>query len=209
MGRAIVRHPKVFLFDEPLSNLDAELRVKMRGEVRALHERLGATSIYVTHDQIEAMTMADHIVVLKAGRIEQQGPPLALYDRPANRFVAGFIGSPSINFIEGAVTADGGHVTWEGLERPLSLGRRLSAAQRVQIGLRPEHLAVATDGTMAMVVDTIERTGSQTIILGRCGGQPMTVIDHGRPVLARGDNLRLAVAPDHIHLFDPDSGAAV
>ena len=143
MGRAIIRHPKAFLFDEPLSNLDAALRVHMRKEIRALHDRLGATSVYVTHDQIEAMTMADHVVVMRDGVIEQQGSPLELYDAPATRFVAGFIGSPAMNFVPGTVGADGTSVAL-GIAgtRPLPLGRQVEAGRDVVVGLRPEHLLV-------------------------------------------------------------------
>src|SRR5690606_29834193 len=142
MGRAIIRNPKAFLFDEPLSNLDASLRVQMRKEIRALHDRLGATSVYVTHDQIEAMTMADWVVVMRDGVIEQQGRPLDLYDHPVNRFVAGFIGSPAMNFVEGVVSDDGGGVVVGAGDR-IPLARQAEPGRKVVAGVRPEHLRVA------------------------------------------------------------------
>jgi multiple sugar transport system ATP-binding protein len=209
MGRAIVRHPRVFLFDEPLSNLDAELRVKMRAEVRRLHERLGATSVYVTHDQIEAMTMADHVVVLRAGSVEQQGPPLQLYDRPANRFVAGFIGSPAMNFVDGRTSEDGGSVVPAGLARGLPLGRILPAGRPVQIGLRPEHLRPRPGAPVDVTVTAIESTGSQAYVLAEQAGQPLVFLEYGRSALKRGDAVSLEIDPGHIHVFDPETGRAL
>ena len=162
MGRAIVRDPQVFLFDEPLSNLDAKLRVNMRAEIKDLHQRLRTTTVYVTHDQIEAMTMADRIVVMQGGRVEQIGTPLDLYDRPANRFVAGFIGSPAMNFIEGAVEA-GGFRDRAGSLWPLPPGDlRLGTAV---YGIRPEHLQLVADG-IPMRVGVLEPTGSETQVTG-------------------------------------------
>ena len=169
MGRAIIRDPKAFLFDEPLSNLDAALRVHMRAEIRKLHDRLGATFVYVTHDQIEAMTMADHVVVMRDGVVEQQGDPLELYDRPANRFVAGFIGSPAMNFVDGTVAEDGTSVALALPERPaLRFEGRRQPGERVVVGLRPEHLVVCgpdEPGAFRLAVGVIERTGSTSYIV--------------------------------------------
>jgi multiple sugar transport system ATP-binding protein len=212
MGRAIVRHPKLFLFDEPLSNLDAELRVKMRSEIRALHERLGATSVYVTHDQIEAMTMADHVVVLRAGLIEQQGAPLELYDRPANRFVAGFIGSPAMNFIAGRTGEDGVTVLLDATGTSLPLGRRVPPGLRLQVGLRPEHLApIASDapGAIPVTVRIVEATGAQTFVHAAAGDAELSFIVSGRSATAGGMSLHLGIAPSSIHLFDADTDAAL
>ena len=198
MGRAIIRNPKAFLFDEPLSNLDAALRVSMRKEIRALHDRLGATSVYVTHDQIEAMTMADHVVVMKDGVIEQQGAPLELYDRPANRFVAGFIGNPRMNFLPGV--ASEGHARFAGGAVP-------SPVQgKVQIGIRPEHVAIRDEGAMCRMVElpvtAMESTGSLTYIV--LGGEPeVTLVEQGRERVRVGDRLRIAIDPGLVHLYDP------
>src|SRR5437899_385823 len=164
MGRAIVRDPKVFRFDEPLSNLDAKLRVQMRTEIKELHQRLKTTSIYVTHDQIEAMTMADKIVVMKDGVVEQIGDPLTLYDSPANTFVAGFIGSPAMNMIPGTVCATGGTVTVTfdgGATLPLPVGARAADGQQVLYGIRPEHCSVSAAGLPAEVI-VVEPTGADT-----------------------------------------------
>ena len=203
MGRAIIRHPKAFLFDEPLSNLDAALRVQMRKEIRALHDRLGATSVYVTHDQIEAMTMADHVVVLRDGVIEQQGAPLDLYDRPANRFVAGFIGSPAMNFIDVIVAPDGQSASFGAetlpLERPMQPGSELVA------GLRPEHLRITDANPLFHItVGTVESTGSATYISSKDGA--ITVVQTTRSFARPGDRLGLSIDPAAIHLFDKLSG---
>ena len=221
MGRAIIRQPKVFLFDEPLSNLDAELRVRMRGEIRALHDRLQATSIYVTHDQVEAMTMADHIVVLKAGRVEQQGPPLDLYDRPANRFVAGFIGSPSMNFLPGFISEDGQSVGLAGIEVQFPLAGRAEPGLKVDVGIRPEHLLI-TDGTgpneLPIQMSLLEATGAQMIVHGRTArGDIVTVVVNRRMPLFPGERFGLKVcapdttpgAPLALHVFDSKDGRAV
>ncbi|KUP90773.1 ABC transporter ATP-binding protein [Tritonibacter horizontis] len=211
MGRAIVRRPKVFLFDEPLSNLDASLRVHMRKEIRALHDRLGATSVYVTHDQIEAMTMADHVVVLRAGVIEQQGAPLDLYDRPASKFVAGFIGSPAMNFIPGRTNGDGTSVDLALDGQPtLRLGRPAAANQDVIVGLRPEHLSMAStgDNNFAVRVGVIESTGSTTYV-GAGDRNDITVVLSDRRNISVGDRVQLAIDPDKVHLFDPITEAAL
>ena len=209
MGRAIVRNPKVFLFDEPLSNLDAALRVHMRTEIRKLHQRLGATSVYVTHDQIEAMTMADHVVVMRAGEVEQQGAPLSLYHRPANRFVAGFIGSPSMNFIEAVIAPDGRSAQFGDAQgasvHTLDLGRSLPAGAQVWIGLRPEHLQLHREARgVRGVIDTVETTGSMNFIAARLDGveAPVMIAQAGVCAMRSGEALGLDIASEHIHVFD-------
>ncbi|MGP1358062.1 ABC transporter ATP-binding protein [Roseicyclus sp.] len=212
MGRAIIREPKAFLFDEPLSNLDAALRVRMRKEVRALHDRIGATSVYVTHDQIEAMTMADHVVVLQAGRIEQQGPPMELYDRPANRFVAGFIGSPAMNFVEGKIRDDGRAATLEMVGAPdLLLAMPAEPGRAVVVGLRPEHLLVGppdAPGAICARIGAVEPTGSTTYLFTE-GAPELLVTTDGTARHQRGDTIGLTIAPDRVHLFDPDTGVSL
>jgi multiple sugar transport system ATP-binding protein len=213
MGRAIVRNPKVFLFDEPLSNLDAALRVHMRTEIRKLHERLRATSVYVTHDQIEAMTMADHIVVLRAGQVEQQGAPLSLYHEPANKFVAGFIGSPSMNFIEAVIAEDGRSARFGGARpQTLELGRTLPAGTPVWLGLRPEHLRLQREERgIRGVVDSVETTGSMTFASLRLDGVDSTVlVSHaGVSNLQSGEALNVGIASEHIHVFDRNTERAL
>ncbi|UJW86885.1 ABC transporter ATP-binding protein [Devosia sp. SL43] len=211
MGRAIIRNPKAFLFDEPLSNLDAALRVHMRKEIRALHDRLGATSVYVTHDQIEAMTMADHVVVMRDGVIEQQGSPLELYDRPVSKFVAGFIGSPAMNFVPGTIGADGQTVSLEVAgSLSLPLGRTVEAGRKVIVGLRPEHLVVAglDAATLRLPVAVVESTGSMTYVT--TGTNPeMTVVETRRVNVKAGDTIGVSIAPEHVHLFDPVTERAI
>ncbi|WP_299815108.1 ABC transporter ATP-binding protein [uncultured Roseibium sp.] len=211
MGRAIIRNPKVFLFDEPLSNLDAALRVHMRKEIRALHDRIGATSVYVTHDQIEAMTMADHVVVLKSGVVEQQGAPLSLYDTPATKFVAGFIGSPAMNFVGGIVADTGRAVTLDLPGAPsLPLARTMEPRRKVDVGLRPEHLSIETGDAPGIetTATSVESTGSVTYLY--CGGSPeIVVVLSERERISQGEPVRLTIAPDKIHLFDPETGAAL
>lgn len=211
MGRAIIRNPKAFLFDEPLSNLDAALRVHMRKEIRALHDRLGATSVYVTHDQVEAMTMADHVVVMRDGVIEQQGSPLELYDRPVSRFVAGFIGSPAMNFVPGTIGGDGQSVQLDlagGVSLPL--GRQVSAGRKVIVGLRPEHLVVGGDGAGALrlPVAVVESTGSMTYVATATTPE-LTVVETRRTDAKAGDTIAVSIAPDHLHLFDPQTDHAI
>jgi multiple sugar transport system ATP-binding protein len=196
MGRAIVRDPQVFLFDEPLSNLDAKLRVQMRAEIKELHQRLKTTTIYVTHDQVEAMTMADKIVVMKDGVIEQAGSPLELYDRPQNTFVAGFIGSPSMNFINGSMTAEGFKTT-DGIVLPV--GNRADNA--TIYGIRPEHLKLDPNGIEIEVV-VLEPTGSETSVLGRLGTQNITGIFRERINAEPGSKLRVTPDLGLVHLFD-------
>ena len=210
MGRAIVRNPKAFLFDEPLSNLDAALRVHMRKEIRALHDRLKATFVYVTHDQIEAMTMADHVVVMREGVIEQQGAPLELYDTPANKFVAGFIGSPAMNFLPGTMGPDGNTVKLaiEG-GAVLPLARSLEPGRTVTVGLRPEHLRLDQQNPAIRVpVSFVESTGSTTFYTA--GTEPeLNFVAQGRENVSAGDVVGLQIDPANIHLFDTDSGATL
>jgi multiple sugar transport system ATP-binding protein len=204
MGRAIVRDPQVFLFDEPLSNLDAKLRVQMRSEIRELHQRLKVTTVYVTHDQIEAMTMADRIVVLRDGHIAQMGAPLDLYDRPANTFVAGFIGSPAMNLIAGTVS--GGVVVAGDLRLPLPPGAAVRDGQRVTYGIRPENLAITAGGPIAASVAVVEPTGSETHIVLRTSGPEMVAVLRDRTALAPGNAVTLAPDLSVVHLFDGESG---
>ncbi|AWN16233.1 ABC transporter ATP-binding protein [Salinisphaera sp. LB1] len=207
MGRAIVRDPKVFLFDEPLSNLDAALRVRMRGEIRKLHERLGATSIYVTHDQVEAMTMADHIVVLRSGCIEQQGRPLELYDRPVNRFVGSFIGSPAMNFIA-AVSGPGGLSVRLDRRQTLPVAADVEAGRDVLVGLRPEQISFVERPNcigLPATVDTVESTGSMTYVNATAGPETLVIAQAGRPTVERGEDVMLYVAREDVRLFDATS----
>ncbi len=207
MGRAIVRRPKVFLFDEPLSNLDAKLRVTMRSEIKRLHQRLKTTSIYVTHDQIEAMTMADQIVVMHDGQVEQIGSPLELYDTPRNRFVAGFIGSPSMNFLEGTVRlgAQPELVLDSGERLPLPSPCPAGDGQRVVYGIRPEHLDVDHGGVPAEV-QQVEPTGSETLVMARIGPQEICGIFRERHELRPGQPVHLRPRVDRVHLFDVQTG---
>src|SRR5204862_92023 len=195
MGRAIVRDPKVFLFDEPLSNLDAKLRVAMRAEIKALHQRLKTTTVYVTHDQIEAMTMADRIAVMNDGRIEQLGKPLELYDRPTNLFVAQFIGSPAMNIFEGV--ARSGAVEALGVRWPAN--GRAADGQRVRYGIRPEHLEPAASGIPAEVI-VVEPMGAETEIVAKVGDVSLTVMLRGRASAGPGDRIHLAPQASHAHL---------
>jgi multiple sugar transport system ATP-binding protein len=210
MGRAIVRDPKVFLFDEPLSNLDAKLRVAMRSEIKALHQRLKTTTVYVTHDQIEAMTMADRIVVMHDGVIEQIGTPLELFDRPGNLFVAQFIGSPAMNVFDGVVRA--GRVEGLGHTWPLPPGSRASEGQRVKYGVRPGdlHLAEAAAGPVVPAeVVVVEPTGAETELVLTVGGENLTLVSHGRPSVQPGDRVNVQVQAVQAHVFDAASGQRV
>ncbi len=205
MGRAIVRDPQVFLFDEPLSNLDAKLRVAMRTEIKELHQRLKTTTIYVTHDQIEAMTMADRIVVMHDGVVEQIGPPLDLYDRPDNLFVAGFIGSPAMNFVPGTVRANGhlAFVTDTGLTIPLSEAPSGADGRPLVLGIRPEHFDLAPEGLAAEVV-VVEPTGSETMLAVRAMGQDLTCVLRERVRERPGETVFLR--PNRVHFFDAGTG---
>jgi multiple sugar transport system ATP-binding protein len=209
MGRCIVRDPQVFLFDEPLSNLDAKLRVQMRTEIKELHQRLKTTSVYVTHDQIEAMTMADKIVVMRDGIVEQTGSPLEVYDRPANQFVAGFIGSPAMNFLPGVFRQAGGQARVEfpggiSLRAPDSTVAR--DGQPVVYGIRPEHLELAGEDGVPTEVVVVEPTGAETQVFTKLAGVELSSVFRDRHAFRPGEVIRLR--PDHVraHLFDAGSG---
>jgi multiple sugar transport system ATP-binding protein len=207
MGRAIVRNPKVFLFDEPLSNLDAKLRVAMRAEIKGLHQRLGTTVVYVTHDQIEAMTMADKIVVLNAGRVEQIGTPLELYDRPVNRFVAGFIGSPAMNFIRGTLQAgQAGLKVASGAVIAVGAYPVEFEGREVEVGIRPEHILVADAAGLDTHVEVVEPTGSETHVVIDAGGEKLVALIRRRMSISVGDKLPIVFEDGQAHLFDADSG---
>jgi multiple sugar transport system ATP-binding protein len=204
MGRAIVRDPQVFLFDEPLSNLDAKLRVQMRTEIKELHQRLKTTTVYVTHDQIEAMTMADRIVVMRDGLVSQQGAPLELYDRPENTFVASFIGSPSMNLLKGEVGQDGASANVNGSVIALASHPELMPGRKIVIGVRPEHLTLANAGIPARVV-VIEPTGAETHVVLRFGDVEIIAVFRDRPGFAVGDQVFLATDPRKVHVFDGET----
>ncbi len=206
MGRAIVRNPAVFLFDEPLSNLDAKLRVQMRTEIKDLHERLKTTTVYVTHDQIEAMTMADKIVILKDGVIEQQGAPLDVYDRPDNLFVASFIGSPAMNLIKGTVSK-GKLVVGDGSKIELPKGHKAAEGQDIVLGVRPEHLEVGSG--FDIKVSVTEPTGPEIHIYGDMGADEICAVVRERIELKRGQTLGLKPMDGKVHLFDAASGKAI
>jgi lactose/L-arabinose transport system ATP-binding protein len=202
IGRAIVKQPKIFLFDEPLSNLDAELRVQMRLEIARLHQELGATMIYVTHDQVEAMTLADKIVVLRDGRIEQAGPPIELYERPANVFVAGFIGSPKMNFFEASSDERTG-------TRVPALGESVIAGPCASgvstLGIRPEHVGIADSGLYAGTVRVVEQLGSVSYLyVDTEGGGSITIEQRRMTDVRRGDTIRFGLETEHLHLFGAD-----
>jgi ABC-type sugar transport system ATPase subunit len=219
IGRAIVRNPGIFLFDEPLSNLDAELRVQMRSEISALHARIGTTMIYVTHDQVEAMTMADRIVVLRAGRVEQVGTPLELYNAPANRFVAGFIGSPQMNFLGARVAAGGGSGLRVALDAmpPVVASAAAGAdaaqapAQRVVVGIRPEHVVIGpADGAslpLTVEIERIEQLGPAAFLYCTLeGGERLTVHSPGQVTLRRGERIDVTLPLARTHVFDTAAG---
>jgi multiple sugar transport system ATP-binding protein len=208
MGRAIVRDPQVFLFDEPLSNLDAKLRVQMRAEIKELHQRLKTTTVYVTHDQVEAMTMADRIVVMRDGVVEQAGLPLDLYDRPSTSFVAGFIGSPSMNVLRGTIRTEGGlrFVTEDGVTLPLKSAPSGLDGKRCIYGIRPEHLSLGGDGLKA-VVTVSEPTGSETQVFAKLGTTRIVGVFRERIAAKPGEFLVIMPNLDAVHLFDADTGA--
>jgi multiple sugar transport system ATP-binding protein len=208
MGRSIVRNPQVFLFDEPLSNLDAKLRVQMRGEIKSLHRRLRTTMVYVTHDQIEAMTMADRIVVMQNGRIEQIGTPLELYDRPANAFVAQFIGSPAMNLFA-AVMKNGALTLPSGKPIGIAAPPGVHDGQKVLIGKRPEEIDVVTENGLEASVENIEPTGSETFVEMGLDGRMISVVLRERPRFDVGSSQHLSLTRGAIHFFDDKSGVRI
>src|SRR6266540_451153 len=220
LGRAIVRHPQVFLFDEPLSNLDAKLRVQMRVELKKLHARLGTTAVYVTHDQVEAMTLGDRVVVMKDGWVQQVGDPLELYNQPANRFVAGFIGSPAMNFVDVTAIENGSAicVTNPGLRikvpEPCTDRLREYVGQELTLGVRPEDLRLASavdsmDVSFESVVEVVEQLGSETLLDVKVGPSAMVAAVEPMVGVRRGDHMRLALNPARLHFFDTTTGAAL
>jgi sn-glycerol 3-phosphate transport system ATP-binding protein len=213
MGRAIVREPKAFLFDEPLSNLDAKLRGQVRVEIKRLQRRLATTSLYVTHDQVEAMTLADRLVVMNQGAAEQIGTPDEIYSRPASLFVAGFIGAPAMNIVEGTIEPGGAAVRLGGAGAPaLALDRKQPAVagRALKVGLRPEHLVASPDGPLALAIELVENLGADALLYGKVPGGASLVAraDGGAPHKA-GDTLRLDVAPRHVNLFDSASSRRI
>jgi sn-glycerol 3-phosphate transport system ATP-binding protein len=207
MGRAIVRDPQVFLFDEPLSNLDAKLRVQMRIEIKRLHQTIRTTSVYVTHDQVEAMTLADRLIVMNAGNAEQIGSPLEIYARPASVFVASFIGSPAMNLVPARIS--GGMARIGALALKLPPGGVAAEGREVMWGVRPEHMALAGAGAPAdgtLDVDLVEALGADTLVHGRFSEAMLTVRLPGSTVVREGDRLPLSLAPDSVHVFDHSSG---
>jgi multiple sugar transport system ATP-binding protein len=220
LGHAIVRHPKVFLFDEPLSNLDAKLRVQMRVELKKLHQRLGTTAVYVTHDQVEAMTLGDRVVVMKDGVVQQVGDPLELYNRPANKFVAGFIGSPAMNFATVTMADGNGRITAKNagleIEIPGAQAERLRAhlGRQLMLGIRPEDLHVAHAGdpkglTFNSRVEVVEKLGSEILLDVRVGEDSMVAAVDPTTQAKAQDQLQLAVNPERLHFFDARTEAAI
>ncbi|MBJ7593521.1 MAG: sn-glycerol-3-phosphate ABC transporter ATP-binding protein UgpC [Candidatus Dormibacteraeota bacterium] len=221
LGRAIVRDPAAFLMDEPLSNLDAKLRVQTRAEIARLHQRLGTTIVYVTHDQVEAMTMGDRIAVMRDGVLQQVGTPKMLYEAPANRFVAGFIGSPAMNFLTGRVRTDGDRVSLalDGLDMPLS-GRAAATARtrgndsELVVGMRPEHFDAAdsaTDGTISVpaTVEVVEFLGNEELIHANVAGNDVVALVPASRGMAVGDNVTLVISDSVVHAFDPTNDAVI
>jgi len=216
MGRAIVREPAVFLFDEPLSNLDAKLRVQMRLEIKRLQRELGVTSIYVTHDQVEAMTLADRLIVMNAGAADQIGTPMDVYERPASVFVAGFIGSPAMNFLAAKVGIDQKSVELAGtgtarIELPLARPTSAVGGTPVALGVRPEHLQPAADGALEFEVELAEPLGADTLLHGRFGqARELVTVRQGGHVQAKpGERRRFQADASHLHLFDSQTGRRI
>jgi len=220
VGRAIVRHPQVFLFDEPLSNLDAKLRVQMRVELKRLHERLETTAIYVTHDQVEAMTLGSRVVVMKDGYVQQVGEPMEIYSRPQNRFVAGFIGSPAMNFIPTTITEQGGTLYAEAsgmkVKVPADRAARLAAykGQTVTLGIRPEDLRVgstadSSDQAFDAVVDVVEPLGAEILLDVTVAGQSVVARVEPNMKARPHDKIRMTFLPDRAHFFDPKTEAVI
>jgi sn-glycerol 3-phosphate transport system ATP-binding protein len=216
MGRAIVREPAVFLFDEPLSNLDAKLRVQMRLEIKRLQRELDVTSIYVTHDQVEAMTLADRLIVMNAGVADQIGTPMDVYERPASVFVAGFIGSPAMNFLAGKVVDGSRSIELAGtgsvrVVLPIGLATTAAAGTPVAVGIRPEHLHPAADGPLEFEIELAEPLGADTLLHGRFGEarELVTVRQSGHILAKSGEKLRFKADPGHLHLFDSQTGKRI
>lgn len=206
MGRSIVRNPDLFLFDEPLSNLDAKLRVQMRAEIKSLHQKLDATIIYVTHDQIEAMTMADRIVVMKHGHIEQVGAPLELYDKPETIFVAGFLGTPSMNFLVGQFVADENKFSLKNGPCITVPERPDNVSDSITLGVRPEALGIDESGDIPFQIEVVEPTGAETMVSGRIGNQATRLVMRDRLDVKSGDSLTLKISAGNTHYFDTASG---
>ena len=212
MGRAIVRDPAVFLFDEPLSNLDAKLRVQMRLELQQLHRRLKTTSLYVTHDQVEAMTLAQRVMVMNKGVAEQIGTPVEVYEKPATRFVASFIGSPAMNLLEGRISSTGTHFELEsGMALPINWYYRGYAGRKMTLGIRPEHIGLTSqaEGGVPLVMDTLEMLGADNLAHGRWGEQKMVVRLAHQERPKAGSTLWLHLPENHLHLFDGETGQRV
>ena len=216
IGRALVREPKLFLFDEPLSNLDAKLRAQMRVEIKRLHAQVPTTSVFVTHDQVEAMTLGDRVVVMRDGRVQQVGTPLAVYGKPVNRFVAGFIGAPAMNFIEVAV-GEGARVTGPdldlGISEPVAGALERYRGRKLVLGMRPEHLVLGDGGagrSFEAVVEVVEQLGSEILLEARVSGTRITVARvPAEAQIAAGDQVSLSVPPGRLHLFDPATDEAI
>ena len=209
MGRAIVRDPAVFLFDEPLSNLDAKLRVQMRLELQQLHRRLKTTSLYVTHDQVEAMTLAQRVMVMNKGVAEQIGTPVEVYEKPASRFVASFIGSPAMNLLEGRISDDGGRFELAGgMQLPTNHEHRRHAGRKMTLGIRPEHFILSSQaqGGIPLLMDTLEILGADNLAHGRWGEQKLVVRLPHQQRPAAGSTLWLHLPLEHLHLFDGETG---
>ena len=217
MGRALVRNPKVFLFDEPLSNLDAKLRIQMRTEIKAIHNRVGTTTVYVTHDQVEAMTLANRIVVLNEGRVEQIGTPMMLYKKPVNQFVAGFIGSPPMNFLTGRIgEANGGAAAFftergDRFELPEFAGARKGDA--VSYGIRPEHIVISANGNdrsgPSATIKSVEPMGSETLVVVEIGGTDIRVLLRGETPVEPGAAITLKPTLSRVHLFEPETSEVI
>ncbi len=206
IGRALVREAGVYLFDEPLSNLDAKLRTELRRELKMLHQALGSTMIYVTHDQAEAMTLATRIVVMQGGRIQQIGTPCEVYERPANRFVAGFLGSPSMNFIEGEVDL---HGRFRAGALTLALAQSGALPSAATLGARPEHLQIRDDGPLEGVVTLVEPMGNHQVVWLDCGGHALSALVHEPRPMAAGQRVRFAIDAARVSLFDPAGGRSL
>ncbi|MBK1867633.1 ABC transporter ATP-binding protein [Aestuariivirga sp. YIM B02566] len=209
MGRALVRNPKVFLFDEPLSNLDAKLRVQMRSEIKSLHRQFPTTAVYVTHDQVEAMTLADRIIVMCGGRIEQVGTPGELYEQPANLFVAGFIGSPAMNFLPGELADDMRSVLLGEQRVSVKAPGHAKPRQRVTVGFRPERIRFCDSGGIHFKVADVEFTGANSYVIGHIGREQICASVNGRTHVKAGQSASIAIDPASIHLFDTTTGKAL